>query len=83
MKYKAYFGTNCVSLFFFNILYCIFYSSMRSLLGSVLEVIEKLKSFVGISVLIWVNCLEDILMTHFLLSVMLVALCVTLFRLFC
>ena len=32
-------------------------------------------------VLIWVNCLEDILINHFLLSVLLVVLCVTLFLL--
>ena len=34
---------------------------MISLLASVLEVIDKLKHFVRRSVLIWVNCLEDIL----------------------
>ena len=27
LKRKPYFGTNCVSVFFFKILYCIFYSS--------------------------------------------------------
>ena len=52
-----------------------------SLLGSVLEVIEKLRPFARISVSIWVNCLEDILVTHFFLSVILVVLCVTLFLL--
>ena len=45
-----------------------------SLLGSVLEVIEKLRPFARRSVSIWVNCLEDILITHFFLSVILVAL---------
>ena len=48
---------------------------MISLLGSVLEVIEKLKPSAR-SVSLWVNynCLEDILITHFILSVILVAL---------
>ena len=52
---------------------------MISLLGSVLEIIETLRYFVRRWVLIWVNCLEDILITHFFLSVMLVALCATYF----
>ena len=55
--------------------------AMISLLGSVLEVIEKLRPFARRSVSIWVNYLEDILITHFFLSVILVALCVTLFSL--
>ena len=41
--------------------------AMMSLLGSVLEVIEKLRPFARRSVSIWVNCLEDILITHFFL----------------
>ena len=45
------------------------------LLGSVLEVIEKLRLFVRRSVLIWVNCWKDIFITHFFLSAILVALC--------
>ena len=49
-------------------------------LGSVLEVIEKLRPFVERSVSIWVNYLEEILVTHFFLSAILVALCVTLMR---
>ena len=53
--------------------------AMISLIGSVLEVIEKLRSFARRSVSIWVNCLKDILITHFFLSVILAALCVTLF----
>ena len=39
---------------------------------------KKFRLFVRRSVSIWVNCLEDILITHFFLSVILVALCVTL-----
>ena len=78
MKCKTYFGMNRVSLFFFKILYCIFYSSY---LGSALEVVEKLRPFARRSVSIWVNCLEHILITHFFLSVILVVLCVTLFLL--
>ena len=55
---------------------------MISLLGSFLEVIEKLRPFARRLVSIWVNCLEDILITHFFLSAILVALlCVTLFLL--
>ena len=53
---------------------------MIFLLGTVLEVIEKLRLFLKRSVLIWVNYLEDILITHFL-SVILVAFCITLFLL--
>ena len=80
LKCKTYIGTNRVSLFFFKILYCIV--AMISLLGRVLEVIEKLRPFPRRLVSIWVNCLEDILRTHFFLSVILVALlCVTLFLL--
>ena len=45
------------------------------LLGSVLEVIEKLRLIARRSVLIWVNCWKDIFITHFFLSVILVALC--------
>ena len=81
LKCKAYFGTNRVSLFFFKILYCIFYSSYDIFIRCVLEVIEKLRPFARRSVLIWVNCLEDILITHFFLSAILVALCVVLFLL--
>ena len=81
MKWKAYFGTNRVSLFFFKILYCIFYSSYDIFIRRVLEVIEKLRPFARRSVLIWVNCLEDILITHFFLSAILVPLWVTLFLL--
>ena len=51
------------------------------LLGSVLEVIENLSVFARRSVSIWLNCQEDILITHFFSSFMLVALCVTLFLL--
>ena len=64
--------------------------AMISLLGSVLEVIEKLRPFARRLVLIWVNCLEDTLITHFFLSVVLVALlcaalcfCVILIALLC
>ena len=67
LKCKAYFGTNRVSLFFFKILYCIFYSSY------VLEIIEKLTPLARKSVSLWINCLEDILITHFFLSAMLMA----------
>ena len=49
---------------------------MISLLGSVLEVIEKLRPFGRRLVSIWVSCLEDISITHFFLSVILVTLCV-------
>ena len=52
---------------------------MISLLGSVLEVIEKLRPFSRGSVSIWVNCLDEMLITHFFLSVMLVVVCVILF----
>ena len=55
--------------------------AMISLLGSVLEVIKKLRPFERRSVSIWVNYLEDILITHFFLSVILVALSVALFLL--
>ena len=62
-----------------------FYASstlaMISLLDSVLEVIEKLRPFARRLVSIWVNCLEDPLITHFFLSVILVALWVALFLL--
>ena len=50
--------------------------AMISLLGSVLEVIEKLRPFGRRLVSIWVSCLEDISITHFFLSVILVTLCV-------
>ena len=50
-------------------------------LGSVLEVIEELRPFARRSVSIWVNYLQDILIAHCFLSVILVALCVTLFLL--
>ena len=52
---------------------------MISLLENALEVIENLRPFMRRSVSIWVSLLEDILMTHVLLSVMLMALCVTSF----
>ena len=45
---------------------------MISLLGSVLEVIEKFRPFARRSVSISVNYLEDILITNFFLSVTLV-----------
>ena len=51
--------------------------AMISLLGSVLQIIETLRSFARRLVPILVNYLEDILITHFL-CIMLVALCVTL-----
>ena len=60
LKCKTYFGTNRVSLFFFKILYCIFYSSYDIFIRRVLEVIEKLRPFARRLVLIWINCLEDI-----------------------
>ena len=52
---------------------------MISLLENALEVIENLRPFMRRSVSIWVSLLEDILITHVLLSVMLMALCVTSF----
>ena len=55
--------------------------SMIYFLGSVLEVIEELRPFARRSVSIWVNYLQDILIAHCFLSVILVALCVTLFLL--
>ena len=63
-KCKAYFGTNHVSLFFFKILYCIFYSCyifMWRFFRSNWEVRPLPRRLV----LIWVNCLEGILITHF------------------
>ena len=54
---------------------------MISLLGSVLEVIEKLRPFATRSISIWVNCLEDILITHYFLFAIIVSLCVNLFLL--
>ena len=55
--------------------------AVLSLLGSVLEVIEKLRLFLRKLVLNWDNCLEDILIAHFFLYVVLVVLCVLLFLL--
>ena len=52
-----------------------------SLFDSVFEVIEKLRPLARRSVSICVNYLEDILIIHFFLYVILVALCVTLFLL--
>ena len=52
---------------------------MIYLLGSVLEVMEKLRPFVRRLVSIWVDCLEDMLITPLFQSVILVALCITLF----
>ena len=52
---------------------------MISLLENALEVIENLRPFMRRSVSIWVSLLEDILITHVLLSVMLMARCVTSF----
>ena len=54
-------------------------AAIISLWDKVLEVTEKLRPFARRLVSIWVICLEDILITHFFLSVMLVALPVTLF----
>ena len=51
------------------------------LFGTALEVIEKLRHFARRSVSTWVNCLEDILITHIFLFVILVAFYVTLFLL--
>ena len=48
--------------------------TMISLLGSVLEVTENLRPFAKRSVSIWVDCLKDMLITHFVLSVILAAL---------
>ena len=81
LKCKAYFGMNRVSLFFFKILYCIFHCSYDIFIRQFLEVIEKLRPFARRLVSIWVNCLEDILITHFFLSAILVPLWVTLFLL--
>ena len=50
---------------------------MISLLGSVLEIIQKLRCSARGSVPIWSNCLENILINYFFLYVMLVAVCVT------
>ena len=61
---------------FFTISYIV---AMIYLLESALKVIENLRSFLRRSVSIWASCLEDILITHVLLSVMLVARCVTSF----
>ena len=47
------------------------------LFGSVLELTVKLQPIVRRSVLIWVNCLEDMLINHSFVSVMFAALCVT------
>ena len=49
--------------------------AMISLLGSILKVIETLRSFARRLVLIWVNCLEDILITHFFLCYISGTLC--------
>ena len=81
MKCKAYIGTNRVNPFFSKSVTASSIVAIMFLFGSVLEVIEKLRLFVKRSVLIWINCLEDILITHFLLSVILVVFCVTLFLL--
>ena len=43
LKCNAYFGTNRVNFLFLKIPHCMFYASCDSLLGSVLEVIEKKK----------------------------------------
>ena len=53
--------------------------AMISSLGSVLEVIKKSRPFARRSVSIWVNCLDEILLTYFFLSAILLSLCVTLF----
>ena len=81
MKCKFDIGTNLVNLFFSKSVTASSIVATIFLFGSVLEVIEKLRLFVKRSVSIWVNCLEDTLITHFLLSVILVAFCVTLFLL--
>ena len=52
--------------------------AMLYLFGSVLELTVKLQPIVRRSVLIWVNCLEDMLINHSFVSVMFAALCVTL-----
>ena len=79
----VYFGTNCVSPFFFKIHYCLFYSSYDIFVRQCFffKVIEKLRHFERRSVLILVSCLENILITHFFSTAVLVALCVTLFLL--
>ena len=82
-KCNADFGTKRVSLFFF------FSRSFTAssivakipLFGIALELIEKLRPFARRSVSTWDNCLEEILITHFFLSVILAALCVALFLL--
>ena len=55
--------------------------AMVSLLGSVLEVIEKLRPFARRPISKWVNYLKDILIIHSFLSAILVALCHNLFLL--
>ena len=131
LKYKAYFGMNRASLFFFKILYCIFHISyifIRQCFRSNWEVKtlflnwdslhvrlnshnkewsykkkkhKKIKAYMKSlhtgntwitsymnlfiheislqeSVLVGVNCLEDILIIHLVLSAMLAVLCVIL-----
>ena len=70
-KFNAFLGMNRFSFFFFKILYPSFTVSivaMISLLGNVLEI----RPFARRSVPMWVNCGEDILITNFFLSAMLV-----------
>ena len=55
---------------------------MISLSSGILEVIKKFRPFARKTVSIWVNCLEDRLITNFFLCIMLVALFVTLLLLY-
>ena len=81
LKCKAYFFTHHVSLFFFKILYCIFYSSYNIFIRHCFRSNCEVKALGKDICFDMGNCLKDILITHFFLSVMLVALCVTLFLL--
>ena len=83
MKCKEHFSTNCVSLasFFSRSFTASSMVNLTSLLDSILEVFQKLRPFARRSILIWVNFMEDILITHFFLSDLLVTFFVTLFLL--
>ena len=81
MKWKAYFGMNRVSFFFFKILYYIFFSNYDMVIRQCFRSNWEVKALSRRSVLIWVNCPEDILIIYFFLYVILLALCVTLFLL--
>ena len=75
LSQERYHGTNRIRIFFSRSFTASIIEILMSLLGSVLDLIEKLRPFARRSVSNWHNCLEDILITYFFICYVVSAIC--------